>query len=197
MATFYQGYRNIIKGRDSDNSIHEWKGTAGVYSNWSLMNSDHPLDGVPNNHRALGASRLSEPTFLELLFSGAHHIAPINNVGGGTRLDGFRWGPHEYKGMAGTKAFRSGFGHADRSTSYSLYSNHIFDGIEVAKQLSDSGHAIRYTAAWGGASKPHIHQGVTTAMASDYGQAIPAGHDNAYGRNRVNEWRGVPSARAL
>jgi len=34
-------------------------------------------------------------------------------------------------------------------------------------------------------------------MDDGFGQTVPAGFDNAYGRNRVNEYRGVTSAKAL
>lgn len=198
MATFYQGYRNILKGRSATENIHHWTGRVEVYSNYSLMNPSQPLDGMPNNHRALGASRLSSPTLLELLFSGAiSHIYPMANAGGGVRVAGFRTAPNEYKGLDGAKAFKSGFGHAPRETGYSLYSNDLYDGVDSSKQLANSGHAIRYNVAWGGASKPHIHQGVTTAISSTFGQALPDGYDNDYGKNKINEWRGVPSARAL
>ena len=54
MATFYSGFRSVLKGRNSDDSVHPWKGTAGTYSNYSLFNTSHVLDGAPDNDHTPG-----------------------------------------------------------------------------------------------------------------------------------------------
>jgi hypothetical protein len=199
MATFYTGYRPVLKGRDFDDSVHSWKGTVGTYSNWSLMNSSHVLDGAPNENTVLGDdSRLSRPTLLEYLWSGKHHIAPITNVGSGERLDGMRYNPLTYRGLAGAAAFKSGYGHDESySTDYARYTNFVFDGIDIAEPLDDPGHSIRYSTTYGGAFNPWINKGVTTTPLDDSGSTLPTGYDNAYGKNKINEWRGVASARVL
>jgi hypothetical protein len=110
-----------------------------------------------------------------------------------------RYRPNEYKGTAGQGVFSGSWGHADRTTSYSAYSNYIFDGLDSAKVLTGVGHAPRSSggAATFGAFGPHVHKGLDLAMESGYGQAVPAGYANDYGRNRVNEHRGVTSSKAL
>lgn len=197
MATFYQGYRNILKGRNG-NVTHIWKGTVNVYSNWDLMNPDHPLDGAPNTNTVLGDdSRLSRPRLLEYIFAGKHHIAPVNNVGGGERLDGARYRPLEYKGLEGTKVFKSAYGHTQLYFSDYRYSNYIFDGVTSADLMSDVGHTVRYDTDWGGAFNPWVFKGVGDGILEDAGSVLPQGYDNEYGKNKVLEWRGVPSAQAL
>lgn len=197
MATFYQGYRNIHKGRDGD-VVHHWKGTVNVYSNWDLMNPDQPLDGAPDHDTELGDdSRLSRPRLLEYIFSGKHHIAPLDDPGDGARLGYHRFHPLEYKGLEGTKVFKSDYGHGHFYFSDYRYSNYIFDGIEVAEVASDVGHERRFNATWGGAFDPWVYKGVSEQPMADVGSDIPTGYDNPYGKNKVLEWQGLPSAKAL
>jgi hypothetical protein len=105
----------------------------------------------------------------------------------------------EYKGLAGAAAFPSGFGHADRVSDYS-YNNNIFDGVPSADIFANTGHAAR-TEAQGapssfGVFKPEEFQGVTSSkiFTVGYGQANTTGD---YGREKVQEYFGVPSAKAL
>jgi hypothetical protein len=197
MATVYIGYRPILKGRNANDSIHYWKGKVGVYSNWSLMNPSHPLDGAPDRNAVLGNdTRLSRPTFLEYIFAGGHHLYRMANAGGGARLDYGRFRPLEYKGLLGASAFPGTFGHQVRVTDYSQYNNYIFDGVSAADIMLATGHVRRFNASYGGAFDPYIFKGVVSVMVNT-GQALPVGYDNPYGHNRVLEWRGVPSAQAL
>jgi hypothetical protein len=197
MTTFYTGYRSVLRGRDADNFIHTYKGEVGVYSNWSLMDTGSKvLAGMPNTEYVLGTYKHAR--LLEYLFAGGHHIAPINNVGGGTRIEGARFSPLTYRGLPGAAA-TYGLGHAeDRVNSYSAYSNYKYDGLISAEPLkSDSvGHAVRYSVSYGGASKPNQFQGIEEVLGN-VGHAIEDGYDVEYGRNKSLEWRGVPSARAL
>lgn len=196
MATFYIGYRPVLKGRDADDAVHFWKGTVGVYSNWDLMNPSHVLDGAPDRHAALGDdTRLSRPTLLEYLFAGGQHLYDMANPGSGARLDYGRFRPLEFKGLVGANAFPSYFGHAKRTTDYSLYSNYIFDGVTAADVMAAAGHVRRFDASYGGAFDPYIFKGTIPVMVN-VGKALPDA-DYAYGFNRVNEWRGVPSMKVL
>lgn len=199
MAVFYTGKRPVTKGRNLNDSIHPIKGE-GVYSNWDLFNPSQVLDGAPNVNTVLGADRLSMPTLLEMIFSGAHHIAPVKNVGGGERLEYGRFRPLEYKGLTGAKAFPAGYGRTPEFASdYANYSNFIFDGIAAADVMDDPGHAIRYETTYGGASNPWLHQGAAADKAlDDDGQVVSADpDDNDYGHKKINQWFGVPSAKAL
>jgi hypothetical protein len=105
----------------------------------------------------------------------------------------------EYKGLAGAAAFPSGFGHADRTSDYS-YNNYIFDGVSSANVFANTGHAPRTDAQGAPASfgsfRPDEYNGLASAkvFTADYGQANVTGD---YGREKVQEWYGVPSAKAL
>jgi hypothetical protein len=108
----------------------------------------------------------------------------------------------EYKGLSGSSAFPSTFGHVDRSSDYS-YNNYIFDGVTSANIFAGTGHSPR-TEAQGapssfGVFRPDEPHFVTSAaiFTTTYGQAIPAGYNNEYGKNKVQEWRGLPSSKAL
>jgi hypothetical protein len=200
MATAYIGVRPILKGRNAKDNINTGTGAVEVYSNWSLMNSSHVLDGFPDRNVALGTqTRLSAPTMLEYMFSGKAWTYPMAGAGGGTRLSYHRTKPLEYKGLAGSAIFQSGYGHIDRVTSYSLDPPFEFSGLASAEALKAPGHAVRYTAAYGGASNPLVWKGVASAkaMPGTVGKTLPVSYDYDYGFNRVNEWRGVPSAKAL
>lgn len=202
MALFYTGKRPVTKGRnwrDESDLYH----AIGTYSNRSLLNPSQVLDGAPNTNTVLGVlTRLSAPRLMEMVFSGAHNIEPMVGAGAGIRLTSTygRFRPLEYKGMAGTKAFGSGFGHAIvHTTAYDNYSNFVYDGIVSAEPLAEIGHVIRYTTTYGGASAPWLYHGAAHDKALDEGghtvSANPA--SNLYGNQKVNQWFGVPSAKAL
>ena len=197
MATFYVGYRPVLRGRDADNFRHTTKDRVGVYSNYELMDvGPKLLTGAPDNEYVLGTYKHAR--ILEYIFAGKPHIAPMSNAGGGVRIDYYRYRPLEYKGLPGGSVFQSGYGHGVRGDifTFSNYSNYVYDGLPALQALINSGHARRFNTSYGGAFDPFVHKGLTTAMAN-VGQALPDGYDNDYGKNKVNEWRGVPSARAL
>lgn len=204
MATAYVGPRPVLKGRTSANMVHPYKNKVGVYSFWVNWSPDQVLDGAPDNHHVPGTGRHPGNVFLSQVFRGAMtYLHPLaGDFADGAGYEGARFKPMEYKGLAGAKAFPAGFGHADRVSEYS-YNNNIFDGVTSAKVLTNVGHAKRTEAqgapATFGVFIPDAFQGVTSTQifTSGYGQAIPAGYDNEYGRNRVKEFRGVPSAKAL
>lgn len=199
MALAYTGYRRVTKGKNYNDSVHLWKGTVGVYSNWDLMNPSQVLDGAPNTNTVLGDSRdLSSPRLLELIFSGkTGHKAPMANSGNGPMLDWHTADILEYKGLS--PIFASGYGHTtSERTDYARYTNFVFDGIDVAETLKNPGHAIRYDSAWGGAFAPYIWKGLADPAMTDPGSNTDApAYDNDYGKNKVLEWRGVASSSAL
>jgi hypothetical protein len=112
-----------------------------------------------------------------------------------------RFRPFESRALDGAKAFESSFGHQIRTTDYSY--NRRYEHIYKFERMVNPGHAVRYTSQSGaadsfGAFGPYTFKGAGDgAFGTSYGQTLPEGYDNLYGRNKVNEWRGVPSARAL
>lgn len=207
MATFYVGPRPVLKGRTTAGMVHPYKGTVGKYSFWENWSTSHVLDGAPDNHHIPGTGRHPGALLLSQLFTGSvSYIHPLSGTfQNGANYSGSRYRPLEFKGLTGAAVFTNGYGHlADRVTTYSYYSNFKFDGVTSAEALANAGHGQRAYGAAGvpnsfGYFAPEEFHGVTstTVFSSGYGQALPAGYDNAYGKNKVNEYRGVPSARAL
>lgn len=203
MTIFYTGYRPVTKGRNSNDSIHTWKGTAGTYSNWQLFNTSHVLDGAPNTNVTPGAGNFPGDYAMSRWFTGGHQLWPAGDPGGGARIDGMRFRPLEFKGLTTSAVFESGFGHADRVTDYSVYSNYVFDGVGT-EVFTDPGHAKRGvdatgTAATFGAFDPLIYKGITTESLNDPGHAYRRTSGGASGiyADQPLEWDGVPSAQAL
>lgn len=199
MAVYFQGFKPVLKGKNSNDAVHTWKGTVGTYSNWDLFNTSHVLDGAPNTNHVPGEGREPHGLQLSRWFNGLRDKWPMDGAGSGARIDGMRYRPLEYKGSESQKVFGTAFGHQDRVTSYSYYSNYVFDGIGV-EVLDDVGHVRRATstAFSFGAFDPYINKGISTTPLNDSGHAFPETDDNTYyGFEKVNEWKGVPSAKAL
>jgi hypothetical protein len=182
--------------------VNPYKGVAGTYSFWHLYSTDHVLDGAPKVNYVPGSGEFPHSLGLSRTFVGLEDgVQPLKGAGSGARIDGMRFRPFESKGASGAVVFDSSFGHETRETEYSY--NRRYEHIYKFQRLLDPGHVIRYTDAVGtadsfGAFGPYVRKGVgEAAFVDNFGQTIPAGYDNEYGRNRVNEWRGVPSARAL
>lgn len=209
MATFYVGPRPVLKGRTTAGMVNPYtsmtgkaKGT-GTYSFYPLYSTSHVLDGAPDNHNIPGTGNRPGNRFLSQVFNGTTlYVHPLSGTfQDGAGYDGARFKPQEFKGLAGASAFPSGFGHASRAdTSYSLYSNYIFDGVTSANIFANTGHAQR-TEAQGAPSsfgffQPNEFKGVpsTVVFTSGYGQANTTGD---YGREKVKEFNGVASAKAL
>jgi hypothetical protein len=178
------------------------KGT-GTYSFYPLYSTSHVLDGAPDNHFAPGTGQFPGNRFLSQVFNGTTlYIHPLSGTfQDGAQYDGARFRPQEFKGLAGASAFPSTFGHApDRVTTYSFYNNYIFDGVTSANIFNNTGHAQR-TEAQGAPSsfgffQPNEFKGVpsTVVFTSGYGQPNTTGD---YGREKVKEFNGVASAKAL
>lgn len=211
MATFYVGPRPVLKGQNTAAMVNPYttmtgkaKG-AGTYSYYPLYSTSHILDGAPDNDHTPGTGYHPGNVLLSQIFNGTSlYIHPLAGTfpDGTATYDGARFRPMEYKGLAGAAAFPSGFGHADRTSDYS-YNNYIFDGVSSANVFANTGHAPRTDAQGAPASfgsfRPDEYNGLasTKVFTAGYGQAIPTDYDNEYGKNKVQEWRGVPSSRAL
>lgn len=212
MATFYVGPRPVLKGRSSANMVNPYttmtgkqKGT-GTYSFYPLYSTDHVLDGAPDNHFDPGTGQFPGNRFLSQLFNGSNlYVHPLSGdfPDGKATYEGARFRPLEFKGLEGAAAFPADFGQANEFFSEYSYNNYIFDGVASAEIFSGTGHAQR-TEAEGAPSSfgyfiPAAFSGVTSAevFTAGYGEAYPDGFDNEYGQNRIKEFRGVPSAKAL
>lgn len=202
MAVFYVGPRRVLKGRNSNNMVNPYKGTAGTYSFYPLYSTDHVLDGAPNENYVPGSGAHPHGLNLSRVFVGLEDaVQPLRSAGEGSRIDGMRFRPFENRSAAGAVVFDSTFGHEIRETDYSY--NRRYEHTYRFERMDDPGHEIRYIDAAGtansfGAFGPYVRKGVgEAAFVDDFGQEVPAGYDNEYGHNRVNEWRGVTSAKAL
>lgn len=195
MATFYVGPRPVLRGRSTADMVNPYKGTAGTYSFYPLF-APGLLTGAPDNHHVPGTGYHPGNVLLSQIFNGSTlYIHPLSGeFADGAGYDGARFKPKEYKGVLG--AFTSGYGHAsDKTRPYSLYSNYIFDGVTAANVFANGyGHAERTTDY--SLYNNYIFDGVASAeiFTSGYGQPNT---ETEYGRNKVQEWAGVPSARAL
>lgn len=209
MATFYVGPRPVLKGRTTAGMVNPYtsmtgkaKGT-GTYSFYPLYSTSHVLDGAPDNHNIPGTGNRPGNRFLSQVFNGTTlYIHPLSGTfQDGAGYAGARFKPQEFKGLAGASAFPSTFGHAyNRANDYALYDNYIFDGVPSANIFANTGHAQR-TEAQGAPSsfgffQPNEFKGVpsTVVFTSGYGQANTTGD---YGREKVKEFNGVASAKAL
>ena len=197
MATYYVGPRPVLKGRDTVNMVNPFKGTAGTYSYYPLFATSHVLDGAPDNNHIPGTGNRPSSLLMSQLFAGSTLYTATTPLAGtfadGTATyDGVRFRPHEYKGFSATRALAGG--HAKRSLYYGAYNNAIFDGVTSADAFANTGHAKRVTAY--SFYNNYIFDGVASAavMPAGYGQGNERGD---YGRAKVNEWTGVPSAQAL
>lgn len=202
MAVFYVGPRPVLKGRNANNDIHPWKGKVAVYSNWSIFNKDHVLDGAPNTDHTIGTGYSPHGLKLSRLYRGLENAEqPIKNAGGGTRLTGFRTNPWTHKGLAGNKVLTSSFGHIVRENDYNIF---IWSNDHKIVPLKDAtlGHVSRSIGATGtansfGAFNPWVFKGLVKAIPITFGQAVPAGNQTSYGHNRILEWTGVLGAKAI
>lgn len=195
MATYYVGPRPVLKGRTSSGMVNPYKGTAGKYSFYPLYADSHVLDGGPDRHHVPGTGNHPGNVLLSQVFNGSTlYIHPLSGTfQDGVGNDGGRFKPDTYKGVSG--AFTSGYGHADRENSSSLYSNYKFDGVDSANVFASGyGHGKRVTDY--SLYDNHEFDGVASAVVftSGYGQPNTA---TEYGRNKVGEFKGVASAKAL
>lgn len=210
MATIYVGPRPVLKGRTASEFSFEEKthtlsgkvrSAVGVYSHYAFFGSG-VLDGAPDNNHVPGTGYHPSGIVLTRRFRGLDTKNPLDNAGDGERVDGARYRPLEYKGIPGAAALNtSSLGHVVRVTDYSMYDNFTFDGVGVAP-LAAVGHVRRSVGSVGapdsfGSFDPYVRKGVGSDALAGASGVYPTDFDNEYGKNRVNEWRGVPSAQAL
>jgi len=195
MATFYVGPRPVLRGRNTNDMINSFKGTAGTYSYYPLF-AKGVLDGGPDNDHVPGTGYHPGNVFLSQVFNGTTlYIHPLSGTfANGVGYDGARFKPKEFKGVSGI--FSGSYGHSsDRTRPYALYSNYIFDGVTSANVFSSGyGHEKRVTSY--SLYSNYLFDGVssTEVFPSGYGQSNTS---SEYGRNKVREYKGVPSAKAL
>ena len=209
MTTFYVGPRPVLKGQNTKEMVNPYtsmtgkvKG-AGTYSYYPLYSTSHVLDGSPDNHHAPGTGYFPGDVFMSQLFTGIGGTLYIHPLAGtfqdGANYDGSRFRPMEYKGITGAKAFPTAFGHEERQNDYKLR-QYRFKGVTSAEAFASTGHGQRTEAQGAPASFgyfiPEQHKGVTSSVvfASEFGQSNEVGD---YGRKKVQEWKGVPSSKAL
>lgn len=205
MATFYVGRRPVLKGKNSNDAVHTWKNKKGTYSNWDIFNTSHVLDGGPDNNYTIGSGDRPHGLQMSRWYRGLDTKFPMDGAGGGTRLSYHRTKMHEYKGLTATQAMNNP-GHEARPHTYSWSRNsttNFFRGVASANPLLNGGHSIRAIGAAGTANSfgrfdPHVNKGVSgQALAGASGGVPAADAVGVYGFEHINEWNGVPSAKAL
>ena len=208
MATSYVGPRPILKGQNTNEMVNPYttmtgkaKGK-GTYSYYPLYSTSHILDGAPDNHHVPGTGYFPGDVFMSQIFNGSTlYVHPLSGTfpNGTATYDGARFRPMEFKGLVGAKAFPTSFGHVERENEYKLR-QYAFKGVASAVAFANTGHAARTDAQGAPASygyfRPEEEHGVASAkvFSAGYGQAYAA---SDYGRQKVQEWKGIPSAKAL
>lgn len=208
MATFYVGPRPVLRGQNTNemvNPYYSMTGKAkgkGTYSYYVQYSTSHLLDGAPDRNHVPGTGYFPGNVFLSQLLNGSTlYIHPLS----GTFRNGYgfgRFNPDSFRGLDVTKVFPSNFGHVLRYNEY-RYNNNLFDGVPSTDVFLNTGHGPR-TEAQGAPNsfglfrpdEPHFVPS-SAAFNAAFGQGVPVGYDHNYGKNRVQEWRGIPSAKAL
>lgn len=189
MATFYVGLRPVLRGRNSSEFINVFKGEAGTYSHYALFGPGLLTD-APDNDHVPGTGYAPGNLTLSRRFTGEDEGSPMDGAGNGVRISGMRFRPLENKAAGNALVFKSGYG---RDVDWGYF---LFDGVDASEALADAGHARRSSggAASFGAFDPHAFKGVGDGALDGAGQEAA---DRVYGGERVNEWFGVTSAKAL
>jgi hypothetical protein len=206
MAVFYQGPRPVLRGKTAADDVNPYTGERGVYSNWSIFNPSQILDGAPNSDHVPGTGRAPYGLQMSRWYTGLDNaVQPLDDPGNGPALSW--WTPlatlTAKQGNDAQDIFYN-FGHAKRTTTYSLWENWIYRGVNQAGiQTSSYGHVQRRfntngTANWFGTTDPYQYHGASKQLLENPGVARadkPVGNDHGF--QDVNEWKGVPSTRAL
>lgn len=202
----YLGPRPILPGQNTGEWAHDETGEVGEYSNYSLQSSTHLLEDMPINDHVPGTGYHPHDVFLTQVARGVFRYAPMELKKfshGGQSAPYLRHSDWEYHGLDGAKVFRGNWGHdGTRVLSTSRHSNLFYYGVPSGDATLD-GHPIRYYGDAGvpsgfGRTQPYVNQGVTDEALENPGVTLankPVGPE--YGFQDVNEWHGVPSAKAL
>lgn len=205
MALFYQGKRPVLKGRTATGSVNPYKGV-GVYSNWAVYNTSHVLDGAPNTDVDPGTGSYPSDYAMSRYFRGTDTgsaVVELEDAGSGVRIDGMRYRPLENKAAGNNLVFKSVYGHAALTPTTRVYSFDDYIQGTYRPALITGGHAVRGVDAAGTANSfgrfgPNTYQGVSDVILDNSTETYPTdANGGTYGRNKVNEWRGVTSSKAL
>src|SRR5712671_1831177 len=111
MATFYVGYKNVLKGRSGE-VVNTFTGKVGVYSNWDLMNPSHVLDGAPDNDHVPGEGRSPHGLTWSRWFRGLDTPGKELKDSGIQHPDIYqgRYPIYEFAGLAGAGVFKGTYG---------------------------------------------------------------------------------------
>lgn len=177
MPTFYVGYRNVLKGRNSNDAVNPYTGQRAIYSNYSIFNTSHVLDGAPDRRVTLGVYKINGTgSLMAQILGGRPHVEPLSGAGNPVKP----FGLYRYRGTV--TALGNG-GHGPRNVSWSNYNNFIFDGVGI-QALAGSGN-LRNRDGF----SPNTRKGVGPEAMSAVSQPL--------GGDRPLRWIGVPSAKAL
>lgn len=202
MATFYHGYRNVTKGRNANDNINPYTHKVEKYSNWSIFNPSHVLDGAPNQNVVPGAGKFPHDIHMERVFTGLENaIQPIKNAGSGPRIEGMRYRPLENKAAGNNKVFKSVYGHAPGTPvipggQLYWYSNLIYLGIPP-RPLTITHHLVAATFEHFGPNDPGSKNVGKDPVENPGNTRVFDQTNDAYAHQRVLEWKGVTSARAI
>ena len=204
---FYVGPRPVLRGRNSNDNVNTFTGKVGEYSNWSLMNPDAPLKGMPNNDHTPGTGRHPHGLYNTRTFRGLEdRTQPLDSPGEGARLENHRWHPWENKSAGNAKVFKAGFGHEVGTPvagqEHYGYADWIYDGVTKKPLSGTFGHGVRGPDAEGTANSfgrfnpfDYGAKGVTETPLEDAGQIEPDEYE--YRTAKINQWQGVTSSKAL
>lgn len=189
----YTGKRPILPGQNVNDLVHPHKGV-GRYSYWANYTQTQLLEDAPLEDHTPGEGRHPGDYAMSRWFLGVDVAGKeLADSGKGTRIEGGRFRPWEYKGL--NDIFVEGYGHpSDEEGPYATWSNWQYEGLADLQALADPGNGE--TAATFGVFKPWEHESrmVTDPALKDGGQTLPDGVDGLYGRARVNEHFGVVKA---
>lgn len=209
MAVRYSNNKPVLLGRTNKDNVHPYKGTVEKYSNYSIYNESNVLDVEPKTKHIVGEGPSAR--HLARVFAGFEDgTQPLEGAGEGPRPHGdYRFRPHEFRGVDSEAPLRGSFGHGEDTPVYEggqsySYSNFKYDGLEADKKLVDVGHPIRSEggAATFGRFDPYNHHGKAVGdqnplQDDSYGSTLPEDRDNPYGKNKVLEWNGLESDKAI
>lgn len=203
MASFYSGYRPILKGRDANLEFNTYTGKLGTYSNWDLMDPSHAFDGAPDKNHIPGSGPYGEgDLFLSKTFDGTFtqlYKSSLMHPHNLTQNDFYgRYITELFRGVYSSQVFKAGYGHVKSGgplAAYALFSNYTYYGLseDQALQTSTLGHIERYpndfassqtlglfsqptgTARTFGAFEPYIYKGVINHKSDPLGP-LNTGH---------------------
>lgn len=210
MATFYHGYRHVLRGRNGNDNVNPYNGRKEEYSNYSIFNPSQILDGAPNENHVPGTGRHPHGLHMSRIYRGLENgIQPIKNVGGGARLEGFRYRPLENKAAGNNLVFKSGYGHKVgtpvKGQEQYGHVDWIYDGVTKKPLSGTFGHKVREVDAPGTANSfgtfqtnnPAFYKVGPDPMEDPGNSQTFDQTDNSLAHQEVNEWKGVPSAKAI